>query len=145
MSKGRGLELLKNVGMYLRNADCFDQMMKRITFVDGGDGKATAELKLGKEHLNKMGGMHGGFSSTLVDSITTFALMTHNVEDIKTGVSVDLHITFLKGAKENDEIVVQANTLRCGRTLAFLECEIRNKKDNSLLVKGAHTKFIGQG
>lgn len=37
----------------------------QVTFVEGGDGKATAELKLGKEHLNKMGGMHGGFSSTL--------------------------------------------------------------------------------
>lgn len=71
--------------------------------------------------------------------------MTHDVENLKTGVSVDLHMTFLKGAKENDEIVIQANTIRCGRTLAFLECEIRNKKDNSLLVKGSHTKFVGSG
>jgi hypothetical protein len=31
MSKGRGLELLKNVGMYLRNADCFDQMLKKVS------------------------------------------------------------------------------------------------------------------
>jgi acyl-coenzyme A thioesterase 13 len=70
--------------------------------------------------------------------------MTKDIENIRPGVSVDLHVTFLKGAKENDEIVIQANTIRCGRTLAFLECEIRNKKDNSLLVRGAHTKFVGQ-
>jgi acyl-coenzyme A thioesterase 13 len=70
--------------------------------------------------------------------------MTKDIENIRPGVSVDLHVTFLNGAKENDEIVIHANTIRCGRTLAFLECEIRNKKDNSLLVRGAHTKFVGQ-
>lgn len=89
--------------------------------------------------------MHGGMSSTIVDIVTTYALMTHNPDDIKAGVSVDLHITFLKGAKENDELVIDAKTIKCGKTLAFLECEIRNKKCNSLLVKGAHTKFVGSG
>ena len=83
-------------------------------------------------------------SSFLVDSITTCALMTHNMDNIKAGVSVDLHVSFIKGARENDEIIVEAKTIRCGRTLAFLECELRNKKDNSILVKGSHTKFVGK-
>lgn len=102
-------------------------------------------MKVGPEHLNKGGGLHGGMSSTIVDIVTTYALMTHNLENIKAGVSVDLHVSFLKGAKENDEIVIDARTVKCGKTLAFLECEIRNKKCNSLLVKGAHTKFVGSG
>lgn len=91
------------------------------------------------------GGLHGGFSSTIVDLCTTYALMTHNLDDIKAGVSVDLHVTFLKGAKENDELLISANTIKCGKTLAFLECEIRNKKCNSILVRGTHTKFVGSG
>lgn len=36
-----------------------------MTFISGGEGKLTAELKVGPEHLNKLGGLHGGFSSTL--------------------------------------------------------------------------------
>lgn len=36
-----------------------------MNFVDGGDGKCTAEFKVLPEHLNKMGGLHGGFSSTI--------------------------------------------------------------------------------
>lgn len=71
--------------------------------------------------------------------------MTHDVQDIKAGVSVDLHVTFLKGARENDELLITAKTIKCGKTLAFLDCEIRNKKCNSLLVRGSHTKFVGAG
>lgn len=106
-------------------------------------------MKVEQEHLNRGGGLHGGLSSTLVDVITTCALMTHNDDKtdhtIQAGVSVDLHVSFLKGAKENDEIIIDARTIKCGRTLAFLDCEIRNKKCNSLLVRGSHTKFVGSG
>ena len=106
-------------------------------------------MKVEKEHLNRGGGLHGGLSSTLVDTITTCALMTHNDDkaesSIQAGVSVNLNVTFIKGAKENDEIVIDARTIKCGRTLAFLECEIRNKKCNSILVRGTHTKFVGSG
>lgn len=71
--------------------------------------------------------------------------MTNSEDEIKAGVSVDLHVSFLKGAKENDELIIEANTIKCGKTLAFLECEIRNKKCNSIIVKGSHTKFVGSG
>ena len=85
--------------------------------------------------------MHGGFSAHLVDSLTTLAQLTVG-DDPKPGVSVDMHITYMKPAKIGEEIFIEATSIRCGRTLAFLECEIKNK-DNVILVKGAHTKFIG--
>lgn len=75
--------------------------------------------------------------------MTTCALMTYDMNNVRAGVSIDLHVSFLKGARENDEIIVEAKTVRCEKTLAFIECEIKNKKDNSLLVKGSHTKFVG--
>jgi acyl-coenzyme A thioesterase 13 len=102
-------------------------------------------MKIEKEHLNRGGGLHGGLSSTIVDVVTTYALMSHTEDNIKAGVSVDLHVSFLKGAKENDELIIEAKTIKCGKTLAFLDCEIRNKKCNSILVRGSHTKFVGSG
>ena len=36
-----------------------------MNFVEGGNGRCTAEFKVKAEHLNKLGGLHGGFSSTL--------------------------------------------------------------------------------
>ena len=46
------------------------------------------------------------------------------------------------GAKVGEEIIIEARGLKAGRTMVFLECEIRNK-DQALLVKGSHTKYIG--
>ena len=49
----------------------------------------------------------------------------------------------MKGAKVGDEIVIDAVTLKRGKTLAFLTVDIRNKLDGSLLAQGKHTKFVG--
>ena len=48
----------------------------------------------------------------------------------------------MKPAKIGEEIIIEARALKAGRTMAFLECEIKNK-DDVLLVKGSHTKYLG--
>jgi len=58
-------------------------------------------------------------------------------------VSVDMHMTYMKAAKLGELIEIEAKTVKKGRTLAFLECEIRNAETGAVLVKGNHTKFIG--
>ena len=83
--------------------------------------------------------MHGGFTATLIDNITTYALMS---TDNHPGVSVDLNVSYMKSAKEGDEVIIDANTIKVGKKLAFLECELRHKKDGSIIAKGGQTKFI---
>lgn len=55
------------------------------------NGKIIAQLKIEEEHSNIMGGLHGGLSATLVDSISSFALTT-----LKNGtapsVSVNMNV-----------------------------------------------------
>lgn len=50
---------------------------------------------------------------------------------------------YLKGAGIGEDVVIEANTLKAGKTLAFLEVYIRKKSDGSLVAKGSHTKFVG--
>ena len=50
----------------------------------------------------------------------------------------------MKAAKIGEEVLIDAKLLRKGRTLAFLEVELRNKETGVLLVKGSHTKFVGK-
>lgn len=47
-----------------------------------------------EDHLNRAGALHGGFTATLVDSVSTVAIMT---ADKPPGVSVDLSITYVAG------------------------------------------------
>uniref|UniRef100_U5EIX5 Thioesterase domain-containing protein n=1 Tax=Corethrella appendiculata TaxID=1370023 RepID=U5EIX5_9DIPT len=143
MSGKKGLEFLKQVANYMTKSNAFDRCLQQIAITAGGDGNCIAEFKVAPEQLNRAGGLHGGFTATLVDVVTTYALMTK--DNCLPGVSVDIHISYLKGAKENDIVIVDAKTVRAGRNLAFLECELRHKSDNSIIAKGSHTKYIGQG
>ena len=54
-------------------------------------GKVVCELTVDESHLNRVGAMHGGLTATLVDQISTLALMTE--EGHLPGVSVDLNVS----------------------------------------------------
>ena len=49
---------------------------------------------------------------------------------------------FLKAAKKGETLVIDAETVKLGRTLAFLSVEFRNKQNNELLATGKHTKYL---
>ncbi|XP_062543003.1 acyl-coenzyme A thioesterase 13-like [Armigeres subalbatus] len=143
MSAKKGLEFLRAVSSYMTKTNGYDRCLQQLKIVSGGDGKCIAEFKVAEEQLNRAGGLHGGFTATIVDVVTTYALMTK--ENCLPGVSVDIHVTYLKGAREGDEVIIDANTIRAGKNLAFLECELRHKRDNSIIARGQHTKYIGSG
>ncbi|RZC34019.1 4HBT domain containing protein, partial [Asbolus verrucosus] len=115
-----------------------------LRIISIGEGKLKAELKVDDGHTNPMGGLHGGMSATLVDTLSTFALMSKlgEIGPNARHVSVDIHMSYLKGAKVGDEILIEAGVVRSGKSVAFLEAEIRNKATGDLLVKASHTKFI---
>lgn len=55
----------------------------------------------------------------------------------------NLFFSYLKAAREGEEIVIDANTVKAGKTLAFLDVEIKKKTSGEIIAKGSHTKFIG--
>lgn len=65
---------------------------KKLQIVSAGNGNCKAELVVSQEHLNIYGLMHGGFTSTLIDAVSTYALITHE-KNSKPGVSLNLNIT----------------------------------------------------
>lgn len=50
-------------------------------------------MKVEEEHANPMHGLHGGLSATLIDSITTYALLTYEKSYMVPTVSVDIHVS----------------------------------------------------
>lgn len=46
-------------------------------------------------------------------------------------------------ASEGDTIIVDANTIKAGKSMAFLDCVLRKKENDAIIAKGTQTKFIG--
>ena len=57
----------------------------------GGGGRCTCELTVTEALTNRIGTLHGGVTCTLVDAVSTWALL--GSEEPVAGVSVDLNVT----------------------------------------------------
>ncbi|XP_062041222.1 acyl-coenzyme A thioesterase 13 [Lepus europaeus] len=130
-------EVLKAMG----SAHCFDRVCDKVTLVSAAPGKVICEMKVEEQHTNKLGTLHGGLTATLVDVISTVALMC--TERGAPGVSVDLNITYMAPAKIGEDILITAHILKQGRTLAFASVDLTSKATGKLIAQGRHTKHLG--
>lgn len=61
----------------------------QLELKSASDGRCVAELLVTRPHLNVARTLHGGLSATLVDSVSTFALLTQrNVRSVSVDLSV---------------------------------------------------------
>ena len=49
----------------------------------------------------------------------------------------------MNAAREGEKILIDAKTIKAGKTLAFLTVDIKNEKTGAIIAAGTHTKFIG--
>lgn len=136
----RGTELIKAILKNVAKTPNFGQCLNKLEIISAGDGKCKAQFVVSEEHLNLGGTLHGGFTSTLIDCISTYALMTKG--NGVPGVSVDLNVSFMKAAFPGDLVTVDARTVRLGKTLAFLAVDVMKNDGKDIIAHGRHTKFI---
>lgn len=118
----------------------FERLLYDVVKPVGGTfGNVVYEMKVEKEHCNGHGGLHGAFSSLLVDFLSSISLVT---ADNPPGVSVDLHTRYLRSAKAGDTLLIETHTQKRGRYLAYSIVDIKCKDTGELLVQGTHTKFL---
>ncbi|KAF2670954.1 thioesterase family protein [Microthyrium microscopicum] len=107
-------------------------------------GLIIARLVLAAPHLNASGSLHGGVSATLVDWAGGCAISTWDLRT-GTGVSVDINISYLGGAKLGEEIEIEGRADKVGGSLAFTSVGIWKVEDGgrgSAVAVGRHTKFV---
>lgn len=68
--------------------------------------------------------------------------MTHE-KVVDAGVNVYVNINYLTNAHEGDVVVVESKTVKAGGNLAFLECYVKHKKDDSVIATASYTKMLG--
>ncbi|XP_048764038.2 acyl-coenzyme A thioesterase 13-like [Ostrea edulis] len=136
-----GLAFLKQMVKFTTEMKSFENVLQGVRVVDGGEGRCQCEMTVKEEHQNADGTLHGGMTATLVGAVSAWALMT--TERQVPGVSVDLSVSFMKPVKIGNDIVIDADTLKIGKTLAFCSVDIKLKSDGSLVAQGKHTTYVG--
>ena len=101
-----------------------------------------AKLKVGPNHINSKGTLHGSTSATIVDWAGGMAIASHGLE--QTGLSTDIHVTYVSAAREGDILIIEGKTTKFGRNMAFTIVTIlRGEGDDAAVVAhGTHTKYI---
>ncbi|XP_060554572.1 acyl-coenzyme A thioesterase 13-like [Ruditapes philippinarum] len=142
MASKHTLQLIRTIVEHsTKGALGFENILNKVKVTSGGGGACTCEMQVAEEHQNRAGTLHGGMTCTLVDAVSTWALL--GTDEPVAGVSVDLSVSFMRGAKVGDDIIIDAKMLKRGKRLAFLTVDITNKLDGNLLAQGKHTKYIG--
>lgn len=138
-----------HVKSLLVKSPLYSHLFSSIRLFSASSGHVVTHLDLGPKHLNSKGSLHGSISATLVDFIGGVAIASYDCRE-NTGVSTDMHISFVGGAKAGDTLEVEGSVARCGGTLAYTNVSIR-KLDSAkgelkgdLVTVGSHTKFVKQ-
>ncbi|XP_069763706.1 acyl-coenzyme A thioesterase 13 [Narcine bancroftii] len=138
---GSTLNAIRQVVQGLTGGTGFDRILNKMAVVSASPGKLVCEMKVEEEHVNRAGNLHGGMTATLVDVVSTTALL--NTERALPGVSIDMNITYMNAAKLGEEIIITAQVLKEGKSLAFTSVDVTNKVTGKLLAQGRHTKHLG--
>lgn len=138
-----------HVSTLLQKSPLYSHLFSHITIVSARSGHVIAQLALEPLHLNSKGSLHGGVSAALIDFIGGVAIASYDCRD-NTGVSTDMHLSFVGGAKTGHVLEIEGNVARCGGTLAFTNAFIRKVDANKgrlqgdMVATGSHTKFVKQ-
>lgn len=87
------LQLLIYYSVLYINWSRDNYLFHQVDIVTASPGKVVCEFKVEEEHTNRGGTLHGGLTATLVDVISTTAIMY--TERGAPGVSVDMNITWV--------------------------------------------------
>ncbi|KAI8603914.1 esterase [Dissophora ornata] len=119
--------------------DGFDaHALSGLKLVSAGKGTCLAELEVAPQHLNRLGGCHGGLLSTIVDVGGSLAIAADDMH--ATGISTDLSVSFVSGAKLGDTLSINSRCHKVGGSLAYTDVEIT--VGDKVVALGRHTKFV---
>ena len=126
------------------NSPIYRFLLDDIKLTFAADGVVRAQLPLTANHVNTHGGIHGSVSATLIDWVGGMAIAAYENRS-KTGVSTDIHISYVSSARDGDTIEIEGVVQKVGNSLAFTTATIWKLVDGKrgpIVATGSHTKFV---
>jgi len=110
-----------------------------VALADPADPRAGLVLPVGPPALNNAGLLHGGIVAALLDVTSYLRLLPELAED-ENAVTHDASCSLLRSVGEGARVLLRADLLRRGRTLAFLRSEAT--VDGDVVAFGQVTKSL---
>ena len=115
-----------------------DTLPMRVTAADRGFARFRARADA--RHLNTLGGVHGGFAATVLDSATGCAV--HTLLEPGVGyATVDLSVKLVKAVPVDADLSAEARVIHSSSRLAVAEGFLRDEA-GTLLAHGTATCLI---
>lgn len=125
------------------NSPIYQFLLSNVQIISAGHGIVKAHLRVEEAHVNSKGTLHGAVSACLTDWAGGLAIASQGHD--KTGVSTDIHTSYLTTAKSGDWLEVEGKANKVGNTLAFTTVTITKLVDGSpgpVVATGSHTKCV---
>ncbi|MCJ1257279.1 hypothetical protein MMC24_005104 [Lignoscripta atroalba] len=128
------------------NSTIYRLLLGDIEIVSATKGVIVARLRVQPVHLNSKGTLHGTVSACLIDWAGGLAIASTGMDN--TGLSTDIHTTFVSTAKHGDWLEIEGRATKVGGSLAFTTIEIRKAGEGAnqgpVVSTGTHTKYVKQ-
>ncbi|MBO1503587.1 PaaI family thioesterase [Serratia proteamaculans] len=138
-TKMTGLELLlaAEAGKLPRASIAETVPMKAVS-IEEGYVKIVARAD--QRHLNPLGGVHGGFAATVLDSVTGCAV--HSTLEAGVGYgTVDLQVKMLRPVPKDTDLIAEGRIVHISKNLGVSEGSLKSG-DGKLLATATATCFI---
>ena len=112
-----------------------------FSLVEVDRGRAVFEGTPDERHYNPMGGVHGGYAATLLDSACGIAV--HSMLQPDQGfTTLELKVSYLRGMNDTTGPVrAEGRVLNMGRRVAFAEADIKDA-DGRLMATATSTLLV---
>jgi len=117
----------------------YNRFVGSCKLVSAEQDRVKVEFEVTKDLTNSWDTLHGGCTATLVDNVTTIAVLAHDTNK-HPGVSVDLKVSYLAAAKLGETVVMDASVEKRGRNLVFTRADLYEKSKNKLIAFAHHVK-----
>jgi uncharacterized protein (TIGR00369 family) len=113
-----------------------------ITIAWAEIGRVVMEMKVGPQHANPMGTLHGGILCDLADAAMGMAYAS-SLDEGETFTTLELKINFLKPVWSGG-LTAAGRLVKGGRTVGLVECDIHDDKDR-LVARASSTCMTLRG
>lgn len=111
-----------------------------MTFTQAEFGQVTIVARADQRHLNPMGGVHGGFAATVLDSVTGCAVHAALDPGASYG-TIDLQVKMLRPVPRDQDLVAEGRLVHMSRNLATADGTLKSA-DGKLLATATATCFL---